>query len=355
MLLHSSHSGSRNQGFTLVELLVVIAIIGILIALLLPAVQAARSAARRVQCNNHLKQLALALQNYHAAKKMFPHGTYNYIDVHTSSAPPYVDRQNRRCWMHDAMPFYEETAIYSQFDNFMKDTSNPLSTIAYNFPGCSTPIPLLMCPADPTNPKVQTWSFSTAGVTGPPRSLDGIGASQGFSGNYVACAGDEFFNPRPTGPIVPGQTAPKNSAKLNGIFFAVSKIRMKDILDGSSHTALLSELILSPDVTDDDMRGRYYNSCGGHALFTTLYPPNTPRSDYVNWLSKQPVPMAPGFYCDQGRCIQDSAFISARSYHNGGANLAAADGSVHFVNDTIDPVVYRGFGSRAGSEPGAMP
>ena len=151
---------TASGGFTLVELLVVIAIIGVLIGLLLPAVQAAREAARRAQCTNNIKQLSLALLLHHDNKQWFPPGTYNYIDVHTSTPS---GKQNRRCWMHDTMPYFEYMNLYQKFDGFMES-----GKIAYDFPECSTQIPTLMCPSDSANPKVQTWSFSTLGVQGPP-------------------------------------------------------------------------------------------------------------------------------------------------------------------------------------------
>jgi prepilin-type N-terminal cleavage/methylation domain-containing protein len=342
-------SRKRNQrAFTLVELLVVIAIIGILVAMLLPAVQAAREAARRATCTNNIKQVALAQHNYLSSNKRFPHGIYNLHFEHWKTQPPYNGKQNRRCWMHDTMAYFGEQVLYDRFDHFMRTGSS----FAYDFPECHTVIPTLTCPSDGANPKFVTWSYSSPGVTGPPPSLDGGGASQGFHGNYVACASNKYFN-----PVFKGSPFPeKNSAKLNGLYFALSKVKTGDVTDGMSHTAMLSELILTPDETDDDHRGRYYDSQAGGSQFTTLHPPNTSVPDFINWISKNPVPKAPGVWCAGGECNPvHNQFLSARSYHEGGVNLATADGAVHFVTDSVDPVVYTALGSRNGDEVVQMP
>jgi prepilin-type N-terminal cleavage/methylation domain-containing protein/prepilin-type processing-associated H-X9-DG protein len=328
----------RSVGFTLVELLVVIAIIGVLVALLLPAVQSARESARRSTCVNNMRQVALALVHHHDAKGHFPHGTYNIMTVAPQTPAPYNGRQDRRCWMHDMLPYMEQQALYAKFDAFLK-----VGGSAYNFPECHTPIESLMCPSDPTNPKVVTYSRSTAGVTGPPPSLDGLGASQGFHGNYITCSGEQSFT-----PAIPGLPSPPGSSMhLSGIFFPLSKVGAKDVTDGLSRTALVSELILSPDSEDDDLRGRYYNPIEGNVNFTTFYPPNSPVADKVNWLSKNAVFEAPALACTT--CFTSGSHLTARSYHEGGVNFAAADGSVHFMSDEVDLLVYRGYGTRAGT------
>jgi prepilin-type N-terminal cleavage/methylation domain-containing protein/prepilin-type processing-associated H-X9-DG protein len=319
-MTRSRLAGHCSRGaFTLIELLVVIAIIALLIALLLPAVQKVREAAARMHCANNLKQLGLALHNYHDTQKHFPHGTYNNIDGTGNTPAPYNGKQDRRCWMHDTLPYLEQGNLYRQFDAFMSTGASAL-----NFPGNTTVVPNLLCPMDPLNPKTKTWNPG-----------GGPGNSQGIHGNYVLCAGDDYFNP--------GGAA--NSAKLDGIFFARSRIRLSDITDGSSHTALSSEIILTADVIDNDVRGRYYNPAHCGTLFSTRIPPNTLVPDQFDWCSSQPNPRAP--------CIwtPTNIFISPRSYHAGGVNLGMADGSVRFVADAVDPATFKALGSRAGGEP----
>src|SRR5579871_5198159 len=146
-------SARRRMGFTLIELLVVIAVIGILVALLLPAVQKVREAANRIHCQSNLKQLGLALMNYHTTHGYFPHGTYNRIDETGITQPPYNNMQDRRCWMQDILPYLEQDSLFRAFDDYMK--TNPS---ALYFPLSTTIVPTLMCPADPTNPKLRTWN-----------------------------------------------------------------------------------------------------------------------------------------------------------------------------------------------------
>lgn len=323
-----------ERGFTLVELLVVIAIIGVLIGLLLPAVQGAREAARRSQCQNNLKQLALAALMYEETQGRFPHGTYNYIDSTFNTAPPYgthdgrrVGRgphtQDRRCWMHDLWPLIEQSALYDAFTTHM-DTGQS----ALGFPQLDTIVPTAMCPADPLSPKLHTF-------------WGGLGdlPTQGFSGNYIANAGSGYFNRRRD--LLNGLQA---SADLDGVFFAVSRVAVGDITDGTSKTALFSELILVEDTDSHDIRGRYHNPAHGGILFTTLNAPNTPQPDVFNWCAHHPPPQAP--------CLQSSTNmrVAARSYHPGHVNVARADGSVSIVSDGVDTIVYNSLGSRNGEE-----
>src|SRR5262245_22291438 len=193
----SNHApNTRKYGFTLVELLVVIAIISVLVALLLPAVQAAREAARRSQCTNNIKQIALGLLNYESQNKSLPRGTYNYLDsTANGTAPPYgtydgiaasasgPQKYDRRCWFHDMLPFVEQQSLYDQFEKFA-GTAQPWGgyPTAFDFPQATTIVSSFMCPSDGVNPKLKTFHFANSQPT------------QGFSGNYVGCSGSYYHN-----------------------------------------------------------------------------------------------------------------------------------------------------------------
>ncbi len=312
-------SFSPRRGFTLIELLVVIAIIAILIALLVPAVQKVREAAARTQCINNMKQVCLAFHNHHDVRKALPHGTYNYLDSTGSTPAPYNNTQDRRCWYHDILPYLDQCQLSERFEIY---TSTGAS--ALGFPDLAAVVPPMMCASDPLNPKLITF---WGGLNGLP--------TQGFHGNYVGCAGDDYFNP---GGVI-------NSAKLDGLFFAQSRVRFTDISDGTSNTAMLGELILTTDNGAHDIRGRYHNPAHGGVLFSTRIPPNTLVPDQFNWCNTvNPNPRAP--------CIWTGTnmFVSARSYHTGGVNLGLADGSIRFIANSVNPVTYKALGSRNGGE-----
>jgi prepilin-type N-terminal cleavage/methylation domain-containing protein len=312
--IHLRKSSWKAAGFTLVELLVVIVIIGILIGLLLPAVQSAREAGRRTRCLNNFRQVGIALHGYYDSYGHFPHGTYTRMDDWNGSP------QNRRCWMQDILPFVEFMGMYKDFDKYMWNPSNS----ALGYPGLQTVIPTLVCPDDPVSPKLHTY-------------WGGINTdNQGFSGNVVLCAGSDYFNP----------SGLESSTKVNGIFFAKSKVTTAMITDGASHTAMSSEIILSRDTDSHDIRGRYYNPQHGGVLFTTRITPNTMVPDVFDWCALHPASRAPCI--DAG--FTAPMFLSARSYHPGGVSLGMADGSVRFVADLVDPAVFKASGSRNGGE-----
>jgi prepilin-type N-terminal cleavage/methylation domain-containing protein/prepilin-type processing-associated H-X9-DG protein len=309
----------RRDAFTLIELLVVIAIIAILIGLLLPAVQKVREAAARMKCSNNLKQLGIALHAYHDTNGRFPHATYNYIDSVGFTPAPYNNTQDRRCWAHDIMPYIEQDNLYTWFDNFMKTGQSALA-----FPGLDTVVvKTFMCPSDPTSPKTHTY---WGGLTGQ--------ATQGFSGNYVLCGGNSYFN----------VNSYLDSANLNGMFYALSRTKMTDVTDGTSNTAMSSELILSPDTNGHDIRGRYFNPSHSGCIFSTRLPPNNLVPDQFDWCQATPVPRAPCVW------VSNPMWVSARSYHTNGVNVGLADGSIRFVSNGVDIVAWQAIGSRNGGE-----
>jgi prepilin-type N-terminal cleavage/methylation domain-containing protein len=300
-----------RKAFTLIELLVVIAIIGILIGLLLPAVQKVREAAARIKCQNNLKQIALGLHNYHDMAGLFPPGS--------ADGPYGGDRliRDRGGWHEYLLPYIEQAALYSSLQTWIASGSG--TAVYYNWDERFIPLPLLFCPSDPASPKMHSVPWD----------------DQGLHSNYVACAGSTYFCP-PTGPT---------SDQLNGIFYWKSTTRITDITDGSSNTLMLSEVMVSPDRTGHDTRGRVYNPARqGSNLFSTLNTPNNrAASDRLRYC--QSIPAAPCVATDS------DLVLTARSYHTTGVNTGLADGSIRFLSNNINAGTYRDLGTRAGQEP----
>ena len=307
------------RGFTLVELLVVIAIIGLLMALLLPAVQGVREAARRLQCGNNMKQIALALQGHHAQHGQFPAGQECLIDIHRAGG-----NWKRWSWFSAALPAMEQMPLYDIYTRHYAGSPGGGGFSYTNLPEKTAIVPSFLCPSDGANPKVHNGSTPTN--------------AQGFHGNYVLNAGNGFFNPG-------GFAA---SAALNGLFFPGSGITAAHVRDGLSNTLLGSEIVLVPDGAtgsgQEDVRGRYHNVGHAGALFSTMYTPNPSQPDRFSYCISGNVPRAP--------CVNtsDNVVVSARSHHVGGATTTLADGSVRFVADTIEPQAWLDLGSRAGGE-----
>jgi len=299
----------RLVGFTLVELLVVIAIIGILIALLLPAVQAAREAARRSQCTNNLKQLGLAMHNYHDTHKCFPYGW----------KAEAADKSHRRdCWYHRILPFIEQ-GPYS--DKYEADVTQYVHMIPATLAGIA--VNVMMCPSDPSSPAVGAG-----------------GSNNGFQGNYAVCAGGGTGTPINMNII---STDPGGMFGTSQPGFARS---FASCIDGTSNTLLASEGMIrgSTGATWGELGGYWGGAPHGSYAFSSAEPPNTTVPDRVYSCKSTTWPNAP---CENGNAGGlTGRWNFARSYHPGGVNATLCDGSVRFVSETVNTQTWRDAGNR---------
>ncbi|TWT99825.1 Type II secretion system protein G precursor [Botrimarina colliarenosi] len=316
----------NRRGFTLVELLVVIAIIGILVALLLPAVQAAREAARRSQCSNNVKQLGLALQMYHDTHGHFPPG-------HEESGDDGPSYRHQLSWLTLCLPFVEERAIADMIEPSMIDPALNAHDNVLLVPAGRNVIPTFTCPSDPIA------AYEVAAI---PRDD----------------AETLFF--APTNYLGNQGTVCECRTKVcSGMFGHDTKFKMSQITDGTSQTIAVGESLkgdLDPNTLEDNyiyLRGSGnaddISTCvGGESntadratawiggqphlnMFSTSRPPNDSRTDCK----------APSNGCTN---------FAARSAHPGVAILAFADGSVHIVSDSIDEVTMQALGTRAAED-----
>jgi prepilin-type N-terminal cleavage/methylation domain-containing protein len=345
--IHDHHRARRARprlGFTLVELLVVIAIIGVLVALLLPAIQAAREAARRNQCANNLRQLGLAALNYESAKKEFPIGRR----AGTSAAGTTLIQ-----WGHLALilPYAEQQSVHNLI-NFAKSPNDPSNITAVN-----TSITFFICPTDSEDRMSNDVCGQANGqwLNAGRTSYHGNGGSD--TGRFAgATSVDEEQN--------------------NGIFVTNRAIKTRDITDGTSRTALYSEAIKGDGDKDlievpgdwfripgiNQVAAQVYTACDGvtpaggpnqfpcrgrnwvHGDYTTtrynhIMPPNGKSCSQVSGGTLNAIPIN-----------EDGGATTASSRHTGGVNLACADGSTHFVADGVDILAWNALGSRNGDE-----
>jgi prepilin-type processing-associated H-X9-DG protein len=284
----------------LVEVLVVLAIIGGLIAILLPAIQAAREAARRASCSNNLRQIAVALHNFHDARKTFPDGYTSQVDAQGNDLGPGWG------WAVRILPFTEERALVGtlQFGQAIASAANAART---------TPLPLFICPSDPME---TTWTAYRLGADGTPGApiCDVAGA------NYIG---------------VFGTTDP--GAIGDGVFFRNSRIGLKHITDGSSKTFLVGER--SEKLGD----ATWVGAVTGGALFPEGNIPGDPNEDGPGMvLGHVGEGNVPG-----GGSSDVNQFYSQ---HGPGAQFAFADGHVSFISNEIDYRIYVALATRAGNE-----
>ncbi len=305
---------THRRGFTLVELLVVIAIIGILVALLLPAVQSAREAARRMQCTNHLKQLALACHNYQTSFNSFPISISAWAE---GSSP--TPQRNGKGWIISILPQMEQQALYDQFSlGFVGEFA---SNQGIKNPACApamrAKLSFLNCPSEPSGRKTSTTQYQFTGQEVTLTNYKGVIGDTRMGGSSSVHAG----------------TTPDchNTTGCNGTFYRNNYqdgISIDSFKDGTSNT-----LIIGEDVPAENNHSTAFYSNGDYA---SCHAP-------LNYFPKPPTP--------------DSWWnvISFRSLHTGGANFALGDGSVRFLGDNINYPLYRALSTKAQGEVVTLP
>jgi prepilin-type N-terminal cleavage/methylation domain-containing protein len=304
------HSFARRRAFTLVELLVVIAIIGILVALLLPAIQAAREAGRRATCQNKIRQWGIAMQNYHSARNELPEG---------------IRSNPRRVWVIYTWPYMEDQSMAVQYDQTKHYYEQP-NTYQNSTQGIyAQTSPAYFCASDRGNAlwKGDQWWRSR--------------------GNYVINWGHMKF------PYEPGDAAqsPKLGLAPFGFKDHISRDQprtssFKHFTDGTSHTMLLSEVIMAANDEDPDIRGDMLNDDRPCTMYMTINTPNASADDLSQWIIKPGNP--------PGALSTAPAHKAARSNHPGGVNVIMADSSLSFVQNDIALDVWRSMGTMNGGE-----
>lgn len=312
-----------RRGFTLVEVLVVIAIIAILIALLLPAVQQAREAARRIQCRNKLKQIGLALHNYHDLHLVFPPAWIPMIDPVATDPIADSTLPSSFAWPVFILPMIDQSPLYEGLT-----ASNP---------GPSTPFPItpgdtndlilppFVCRSD-VDPDKTIWGGN---------DLDGLSNDGYAKSNYAAVTGHHD-----THAFSISRVAAWSPKRFLGVFHAGSNTRIRDISDGTSTTLLIGECRGRPNINRNS--AIWCRATAPIATSPTLNPNSVTRSTAVETLGGV-VPVG-GRYALPINFEPRTTFGSA---HAGGAMFCLADGSVHFLSENIDQTLYENLSTMA--------
>lgn len=329
-----------RRGFTLVELLVVIAIIGVLVALLLPAVQQAREAARRMSCGNKLKQLALACHNYHDTYQRFP---LNY-----SHSGLMNSEEKGTSWMTNVLPFIEMGSMYDQIDFNFGLSNDPRNvgqwdtapTIGSNPWIATQAVDAFQCPSDGTSDDGKRGGRAniSANLVAGINNYKGVTGSNWNWGTWIVTSGVHAATPWG----VNGTNGLDGLDAGNGIFFRghntsrPCRTKMAAITDGTSNTYMIGEAI--PAFCTHTWWWWYNGSTA-----TCAIPPNARAQDG----NCQTGNRIADLICAAGDWTNNYSFMSM---HPGGLQFAYADGSVSFVSDNIDLNLYRSYGTMSGGE-----
>ncbi|TWT35279.1 hypothetical protein KOR34_01670 [Posidoniimonas corsicana] len=318
----------RPHAFTLVELLVVIAIIGVLIALLLPAVQAARESARRMQCVNHLKQWGLAMHLHHDTKRQLPIGAQGKLNVDFP----------RQTWVLHLWPFIEEVNLAAEVGPDT-DLDTPPFSVPNSLDGLSgQAVPMYRCPSDSGQDILS-------------------GYYQRRRGNYVVNWGNVPYGDRFDRAELKNLQLEFGEGEApfrhdNGDPLSPVRTSFSKIVDGTSHTLLMAELLMAQTSEDLDWRGDILND-EGLLRFHTMMTPNSPEPDLVDSAG----PSGKPWYVDTFDPLMPVAPVAkrnqrcaARSRHTGGVNAALCDGSVDFFTDGVDRYYWAALGTMDGGE-----
>lgn len=295
------------KGFTLVELLVVIAIIGVLVALLLPAVQAAREASRRSQCQNNLKQTMLGLHLYEGSKTRFPPGwDFPYYAGTTQSL-------NFVTWMGATLPYLEAETVGRLYDPKTQYTGTTAQVMR-------TKIQTYSCPSDDS---LIEGRLDKEQNNGP-----------GFArSNVVGCFSAD------------GGCWETTSSGKKALFTMNESRRFKDVSDGTSNTVAISEIISGPNGSGD-ARGMWWWTMGSNYVHKNV--PNSPFDTMNNFSGTLPLCDPSKVKCNNNAPDWKLMSFAASSYHPGGVNVGKVDGSVGFINETVDGAVWQALGSING-------
>lgn len=334
-------SHRSRTGFTLVELLVVITIIGILIALLLPAVQAAREAARRAQCTNNLKQIGLALHNYHDSYRTFPPSVLPY--------QPYAPNYRQASWLTRILPYVEQNAAYSQITFVDTDWTMQSNRINRNWAVThALRVNGFECPS------ASMPTTRNQGTNSATQALGAPGTITYQLVNYVAIGGTYLRGSDMTTQPTPNQAAYGGYSTYNGVLVSVdglqpNPITIAAIKDGTSNTAFVGEqssFQINSTGAQADRRacnhdgGPWSNGAGTQGdwwlnVSIVRYPINYNGTGWVGTGFENP------WY----------RHTVIRSDHPGGAQLAISDGSVRFVSETVDFTIFTRLCDRDDRQP----